>query len=83
MFRFQYFFLAAVLLSACSNANRTYHDSREFFGVAIKLTFYDVDKATAAQAFNAVGRFRVHAYHVASVAFWLTGAYQSIAGNAA
>ena len=56
MFRFQYFFLAAVLLSlsACSNANRTYHDSRRFLGVAIKLTYYDVDKATATQAFNAV-----------------------------
>ena len=54
MFRRQYFFLVAVLLSlsACSNANRTYHDSREFFGVAIKITLYDVDKAIATQAFS-------------------------------
>lgn len=54
MFRLQYFFLAAVLLSlaACSNAQRTYYDSQEFFGVEIKLTLYGVDKATATQTFT-------------------------------
>lgn len=55
MSRLQYFFLAAVLLSlaVCSNnAYRTYHDSREFFDVEIQLTLFDVDKATATQAFN-------------------------------
>jgi thiamine biosynthesis lipoprotein len=54
MFRLQYFFLAAVLVSltACSNDQRSYHDSQEFFGVEIQLTLYAVDKATATQAFS-------------------------------
>lgn len=49
----KYLFLAGVLLylTACSNTHLDYHDSQEFFGSQIHITLYDVEKATATQAF--------------------------------
>jgi len=54
MFRLKYFFLACILLylTACSNTQRDYHDSKAFFGSEIHITVYGVDKATATQAFS-------------------------------
>ena len=54
MFGLNYLFFASVLLylTACSNTLRDYHDSQDFFGSHIHITLYEVDKATATQAFT-------------------------------
>ena len=54
MFQLKYLFLAGLILSltACTNTHRDYHDSQEFFGGEIHITLFEVDKATATQAFT-------------------------------
>ena len=43
--------LIVICLAACDGASRTYKDRQQFFNNEIEITLYDVDKATATQAF--------------------------------